>query len=452
MNRLIVLAAYLLGAAAFVHAEENQAGTKPERIQLENGVTLLLAPYPEAKTVAVESFYRVGFCDEPAGMIQAAHLMEHLLCQAATKSYGPGESFAQLRKMGLANAETLPTLTHFDFTAPSSELGTILKIEAERLTSLKITSDLISIEADKCDEETQYVYKVPESGMVKHAFMALFQFWNHGAAEVRVRGGLDQIPVDKLESFYRERYRPDQLTLAIVGGFQKADAIKLAREHFAAIPSEKRAKRSISWNSFATPARVTWDAEVHAVCLYAPPPPDPNSRWLLSLWGTAFLQKLATHSELRELSNMTFATNSTWPVGELPFFVYATAKRAEHLPRIETIIRELLSQAPTQLAGDLAQMRLFAGNMNGSPIPDWKEIQSQAKAFAKTAGRPEEDTIPLTMLNVALQWGLRELAGAGIEGFIPNENNLRELLQKVLDPAGFRVVILGPPPSVEMGP
>jgi hypothetical protein len=439
------------------HCARAQDGpdTKPERIRLDNGVTLLLAPLPEAKIVAVETIHPVGFCDEPAGMTQAAHLLEHLMCQGATRSYGPGESFAILRKLEMV-VETLPTFTHYNYIAPPDELKTILKIEGERLSSLKITPELISDEADKCHEEAQYVYKFPQSGMVRHAFMALFQFWNHGATEVRVRSGVDQLPADKLESFYRAQYRPDQLTIAIVGGFKKDEALALAKEHLGAIPSRMAEQKPLNWDTLPAKAHITWDADVHAICVYALPPTDPKDRRLLSLWGTALMQKLSTNAELNKIAHMNFASNTTWPVGDLPLFVYATAKSADKIPQIEKLLKDQVRDASKDLAADLVQIRIFANIIDGAPVPTWKELQAQATTneWGRTEDElvPEDEIIIVVLGGAALQWGLREINGTATGDQEITEERLKAVLEKNLDPARLRVVTLGPPPETEPRP
>jgi|CXWL01.1.fsa_nt_gi predicted Zn-dependent peptidase len=439
----------ILCFAYFSHCAcaQDTPDTRPERIRLDNGVTLLLAPLPEAKVVAVEMFYPVGFCDEPAGMTQAAHLLEHLMCQGATKSYGPGESSLLFRKLGMANAETLPTFMHFDYTAPPDELKTILKVEGERLTSLKFTPELISDEADKCHEEAQFVYKNPQSGMVKHAFMALFQFWNHGATEVRVRSGVDQLPPDKLEAFYRTMKLPDfDRTIAIVGAFRKDEALALAREHLGnlSIFSYERNRQTVKWDKQPREGAIVWDADVYGICLYAPPPADPIDRTLLSLWGTALMQKLSVRTDLSEIAHMTFASNTTWPVGDLPFFVYATAKSADKIPQIEQLFRDRFRIANIEVESDILLMRIAAHEMGGAP--SWNELKVRAAQMAKATERSEDEIMPMVLGNAALQWGLRELNGAAADNDNISEKRLRAVLEKTLDPAKLRIVTLGPPP------
>src|SRR5690242_11583165 len=77
----------------------------PHRILLGNGVTLLLYPVKGTDRVAIETFYRVGFLNEPKGFPQAAHLVEHLVCYSATASYRRHQSFDLFAQKGMINAE-----------------------------------------------------------------------------------------------------------------------------------------------------------------------------------------------------------------------------------------------------------------------------------------------------------------------------------------------------------
>ena len=447
------VASLILGfCAALAYAKEPDADAKLERVRLENGVTLLLVPMPEASLVAVEAFYAVGFVDEPAGMTQVAHLLEHLMLQGATKSYAVGESFVMLRKMGVANAETLPTFTHYDYSAPPSELATILKIEGERLTSLTFTPELIAEEGDKCNEEADIVYQASQSGMVKHAFMALFQSWNHGVTEVRVRRGVDQLPQSRVEAFYRTQYRPDQLTLAIAGKFSKDDAVAWAREHLGPIENQGAEQKALNWSTTPASARVTWDVDLHALCVFAAPPADAKERALLSLWGTALFERLAAYPELRELAHMSFVSNTTWPVGELPFFVYATARKAEFAPKIQQALIEFLRDAPQHLGDDVKTMRTLASLSRYDQAPAWKELQAQAVAYAQSSRRSEQDAMAMVLTNIALQWGMREVTGTALASEDISEATLRAAVDKVINPAAFKVVYLAPPPEVTPTP
>src|SRR5687768_8479641 len=99
------LAAIFIVAMNWPFGQPVQPVPAPDR--LENGVKVLMHPVPGVKQVAVEAFYDVGLIHEPEGMPQAAHLLEHLVCNAATTGYKAGESMKLLNQFGMANAETM---------------------------------------------------------------------------------------------------------------------------------------------------------------------------------------------------------------------------------------------------------------------------------------------------------------------------------------------------------
>ena len=103
------------------------------------------------------------------------------------------------------------------------------------------------------------------------------------------------------------------------------------------------------------------------------------------------------------------------------------------------------------------QMRMFANMIGGAPVPAWNDLQTQAASYAKTAGRTEEEVMPMVLGNVALQWGLRDMSGmSAAQHELPpdwiTEERLTKLLKETLDPAKLRVVTLGPPPETEPRP
>ncbi len=456
LTQLLVALALLIAVGSPNKSRAADPSAVPERVQLDNGVTLLLGPLKEAKVVAVEMFYPVGFVDEPERMTQSTHLLEHLMCQGETRSYRPGESFSLIRGMGMANAETLPTFTHFDYVAPPSELGTIFKIESERLETLHITSDVVDEEIDKCKEETSFVQANPQSGMLKHAMMALCQFWRHDAREVRVRRGLEDISVEKLETLHRELYRPDELIVAVVGNFEKSEAIELAKKHLGPLKSPDRSKRNaVNWPAVSSAASVVWDVEMHAVCIAAPPPESAEDRIIISLWGTLLAQRLSMDAEIKGVSHMVFSSNTTWPVGRIPFFVYAAATSEENVPKLRELIAKRLAETVTTFpATDGMQVRMLAAQYSGPPVPSWSEVQKQAATLAKTIGQDAESVTSMVLGNLALQWGLREMFGLGGSGAKLSSESLTDeriakVVRETLEASRLRVVTLSPPKGPE---
>jgi len=424
-----------------------------DRIVLENGLTVFLYPVPEADQVAIESICRVGFLHEPRGIPQAAHLLEHLMCQAATKTYAPGESLALLNQKGMANAETLADFTHYDYVVPSGDLELALKIEAERLTSLKITPQIIRQEAPRCHQEALFVEQSPQAGMLKFAFNAFSQAWRYGATDVRVKSGLQNVAPEALASFYRDSYVPGNLLLVLVGGFDRDSALKLIQKHLGSIhPSQLPPPSPVLWTKVSEDMSVRWDSKVRAVCIAFPPPEGAADRSALSLWGGLLMQKLMSDPDIQAAADSVFCSNPSWSVGTLPFFLYATAKPGTSVADLTNLLASRLqttrSQKPAAL--EVMQLKLMANQFTQSPVPDWNTITQQSNMLASQLGADPKRAVGMVLGNIALLSGAREsLLGPQPEDSARKlqqltADNLHSIIQRSLDPSRQFVTILTP--------
>src|ERR1700761_8078319 len=57
---------------------------EPKRFELQNGLTVLLAPDPTVSSALVWITYRAGTVFEPAGRSGMAHLVEHVMASGPT--------------------------------------------------------------------------------------------------------------------------------------------------------------------------------------------------------------------------------------------------------------------------------------------------------------------------------------------------------------------------------
>jgi len=402
---ILMLAGSTLGGGkpAVVHG-----AAKP--VVLSNGTTLLLLPIPEADQIGIEAVYRVGFIHEPKGMTQAAHLLEHLVCNAATRSYGPNESMALLNREGMANAETLPDWTHYDYALPADQLELALKIEAERLTSLRIDRDVIQVEAPRCYQETDFVERNPRSGMMKHAFMAFAQTWRHGLPSAQVRGGLEEFALENLVRFHRASYRPGNLTLILVGGFDRDNAIELARKHLGSIESGPADPLDpIDWAKIPKRSTVRWDAKVRAVCIAFVPPHDRVDRVTLSLWGNMLHQQLAGDPAIAAVTDHVSCSNQMWNVGELPFYVYATASAGSSIEDVERALSAGLTAFIDEKPSSMVTQQIRAGAQQLAQQNDmlsWSYVKQSAAMIARQRGMDDASSQRMVLGQAAINWSV----------------------------------------------
>ncbi|MHC4441491.1 MAG: M16 family metallopeptidase [Planctomycetota bacterium] len=399
---------------SLVRSESPQKSAATNRFVLDNGITLLLYPLEGVQWVAVETLYRIGSLHEPKGMTQAAHLIEHLVCQCATKSYQAGESLRLLNQKAMANAETTADLTHYDYVVAPTELELALRIESERLTSLKIEPALIQQEIPKCNQEADIVESNPKAGMLKFAFMAFTQAWRHGLDEVQLHGSREDFPTPELKLFHRAYYRSTNLIVVLVGEFKRDQALMLVKKHLGVIkPGKASPPKAIDWTKMPEKMKIRWDSKVTAVCLGFVPPKNITDRITLSLWGNLLMQKIMSDAEIQKLAATVFSTYQSWSVGTLPFFVYAAAKPGVSATELEHMLtnrlRNIIAKKPTDTEMIQLQMMAKMLALDTSSTLTRENIRQQAEIFAGQRGVDPKKGEGLALCNIALQAGLREL-------------------------------------------
>ncbi len=423
------------------------------RVVLENGVTVLVYPVKGVKQVAVETLYRVGFFHEPKAMTQISHLIEHLVCQCPTKRYEAYESLGLLNQSGMANAETLADFTHYDYVVSAEKLELALKIEAERLSSLRIEPEVIRQEIPKCYRETDMVEANPRAGMLKHAFMVFSQAWRHGMDAALVRGGLAEVPIGELRRFHEAYYRPGNLVVVLVGGIDRKEGLRLVKKYLGSIAEgETSTQESPDWAGIPKRTRVRWDSSVRAMCIGYAPPKTLSDRVLLSLWGNLLMQKLMNDAQIKKSAAMVCTSNQTWSVGVLPFFVYAAAKPGADLDELERAVagrfERIVAAKPTP--AETMQIRMMANALAQPPVLTREAVRQQAGILAPRVGVDPGKAEGMILGNCAIQAGLRELMlgadGARCVRRIQqlDADKLHRVLARHLDTKGRFITVVTP--------
>ncbi len=384
--------------------------TGGERMVLKNGVTVLLQPIEGVEHIGVEAFYDIGFIHEPRDMTQASHLLEHLVCYGSSASYRQQEATETLNALGMANAETLPSRTHYDYMLPADNLALAIQIEKERLTSLAFDRPLIVKEAARVYSETDAVEANPASGMLKHAFMAFSQSWRHNARKALVRGGLEDMTVKELQAFHRDYYCPEKLTLVIVGDFKLEDAKKLLQDNLGTIEqSDHAAEAEIAWDEVPKRHTVEWDAKLSGICLAFPPPKDHTSSAAMSLYGTLLLQQLNTDPQIKQVANLAFCTNMTWPADPLPFFVYAAAKEDQSLEDVERVLKARFQAIASDGKAQATQLPLLIAQLQSQATGLNRQlIDQQSKMLQRLRNMDKGRATGMVVTQAALNWGMMD--------------------------------------------
>src|SRR4051812_35238901 len=114
---------------------------KYEKYTLDNGMTVILHEDHTLPVATVNTWYRVGGKDEPAGRSGFAHLFEHLMFMGTERV--PNGQFDAIMEAGggANNASTAQDRTNYFSAGPASLLPTLLWLDADRLEDLGAAMD-----------------------------------------------------------------------------------------------------------------------------------------------------------------------------------------------------------------------------------------------------------------------------------------------------------------------
>ncbi len=247
MNRMIRLASILfcctMTLISTAQDDDFELVTTVEGIseyKMNNGLRVLLFPDQSKPQVTVNVTYLVGSRHEDYGETGMAHLLEHLVFKGTPKHKDIPK---ELKDHGaFFNGTTWFDRTNYfeTMTASDENLEWALDMEADRMINSFISAEDLESEMTVVRNEFEMGENSPTSVLMKRVMSASYQWHNYGQTTIGARADLENVPIDKLQAFYREYYQPDNAVLLVVGKFEEERTIELIKKHFGAIPRPER--------------------------------------------------------------------------------------------------------------------------------------------------------------------------------------------------------------------
>src|SRR5881296_1087683 len=150
--RRIVILLFVLGFTPLARAGD------PEQIQfsqetLDNGLRVIYAPLHQAPVVHVRVMYHVGSRDERPDRQGFAHMFEHMMFRGSAH-VAPEEHMKRIGQVGgYSNAYTSFDDTVYVNTVPAQYLDMALWLEADRMSSFKVSDQIFQTERKVVAEE-----------------------------------------------------------------------------------------------------------------------------------------------------------------------------------------------------------------------------------------------------------------------------------------------------------
>ena len=211
--------------------------------QMPNGLKVLLLPDDSLDTVTVNIVYLVGSRDEGYGEAGMAHLLEHLLFKGTERHPDIKTEFT--KRGARWNGTTSYDRTNYYevLTASADNLDWAIALEADRMVNSRIEKTDLDSEMTVVRNEFEAGENSPFSVLSERMASTAFVWHNYGRAIIGSRSDIENVPIERLQDFYRHYYQPDNAVLVVAGKFDEATALNSISKHFGVIPHPKRQLR-----------------------------------------------------------------------------------------------------------------------------------------------------------------------------------------------------------------
>ena len=208
--------------------------------RLSNGLRVLLFPDPTKPTITVNITYKVGSRNENYGETGMAHLLEHLVFKGTPNHQNiPQELTAHGAR---PNGSTWFDRTNYfeTFAATDENLKWALDLEADRMINSYIARKDLDSEMTVVRNEFEMGENDPASILEERVLSTAFLWHNYGKSTIGAKSDLENVPIERLQAFYRTFYQPDNAVLLVAGRFDEAKTLDLVNQIFGKIPKPTR--------------------------------------------------------------------------------------------------------------------------------------------------------------------------------------------------------------------
>lgn len=251
----VVIAAALLTTNSLGQAQQasttnaSREQQTPQRItsvegiteyRLANGLRVLLYPEQSKPVITVNITYLVGSRQESYGETGMAHLLEHLMFKGTpTHRNIPDELSLHGAKV---NGSTTTDRTNYYeiFSASNENLDWALGLEADRMVNSFIAKKDLDTEMTVVRNEMENGENNPSRILQERVLETAYIWHNYSHPTIGARSDVENVPIERLQGFYRTYYQPDNAVLVVAGKFDEVKTLALIQQKFGSIARPTR--------------------------------------------------------------------------------------------------------------------------------------------------------------------------------------------------------------------
>ena len=285
----------ILATGAFAAEASKPSTVTAEPIQfteenLDNGLHVIYAPLHQAPVVHVRVLYHVGSRDERADRQGFAHMFEHMMFRGSAH-VAPEEHMKRVGQVGgISNAFTSFDETVYVNTVPAEWLDMVLWLEADRMSSFKVSDQIFQTERKVVAEEWRMRMNQPYGNLFELFLKSAFTKHPYQWTPIGNMEQLKNARSSELQDFFNTYYVPNNATLVVAGDFDVAKTQAAVKRYFGWIPKAPAPPRNIPQEPEQTePREVSSDEPVPLTVLligYHIPPYKSDDHYALSALDT----------------------------------------------------------------------------------------------------------------------------------------------------------------------
>jgi zinc protease len=250
--------------------------------RLANGLRVLLFPDQSKQTITVNITYLVGSKDENYGETGMAHLLEHLVFKGTPNHPNIPQ---ELTSHGARpNGTTWTDRTNYfeTFAATEENLKWALDLESDRMVNSYISKKDLDSEMTVVRNEFESGENDPFSVLLERVMSTAYLWHNYGKSTIGARSDIENVPIERLQAFYKKHYQPDNAVLLVAGKIDEPKTLEMINQRFGpTIKPERVLQKTYTMDPVqdgerAVTLKRAGDVQIAMVAYHLPPGSHPD--------------------------------------------------------------------------------------------------------------------------------------------------------------------------------
>ncbi len=213
---------------------------------LDNGLKVIYAPMPSSPVTQVRVLYHVGSRDERPDRQGFAHMFEHMMFRGSAH-VKPEEHMKLIGLVGgYSNAFTSFDKTVYINTVPNNYTDMALWLEADRMSSFKVSPQIFHTERLVVAEEWRMRQNQPYGTMFDVLCNEVFKTHPYQWTPIGNMEDLQAAATSELQAFFNKYYLPPNAVLVVAGNTDVPAVKASVHKYFSWIPKGDPIVRNIS--------------------------------------------------------------------------------------------------------------------------------------------------------------------------------------------------------------